>query len=76
MREVSVLVSFKKNKLLISIANSYSGKIESDGELPSNNATGHGFGVKSIKAIAERHNGLCSFEWDNKIFKTRIVMSI
>lgn len=76
MREVSVLVSFKKNKLLISIANSYSGKIESDGELPSNNAAGHGFGVKSIKAIAERHNGLCSFEWDNKIFKTRIVMSI
>lgn len=75
-REVYVILSVRKNKLLISVTNPYSGKIESDSDLPTSHTAGHGFGVKSIKAIAERHSGLCSFEWDNNVFKTRIVMNI
>lgn len=75
-KTVTVMLAVKKNKLLISVSNPYSGIIESNGELPINTAEGHGFGVKSIKAIAERHNGICSFEWNDSIFTIRIVMSI
>ena len=76
VKEVSVDLRTKKNKLLISVTNPYSGTIETENGLPVNRDDGHGFGIKSIKAIAERHNGFCSFEWDNNVFKIRIVMNI
>ena len=75
-KEVNAVLTVKKNKLLISVSNPYSGTIESDGETPVNRAKGHGFGVKSIKTIVAHHNGVCSFEWKNNIFLTRIVMSL
>lgn len=74
--EVEVIIKVSKNKLLISVENPYSGVIESEGELPVNHEDGHGFGIKSIRAIAERNNGTCLFEWGNNMFKTRIVMEM
>lgn len=76
IKNVDVVLTVNKNKLLISVTNPYSGTIEAEDEMPVNRENGHGFGVKSIKAITERHNGICSFEWENNVFKTRIVMEV
>lgn len=75
-KEVKAFIAVKKNKLLISVSNPYNGIITADAGLPVNTADGHGFGIKSINAIAGRYNGNCSFEWENNIFKARIVMSV
>lgn len=75
-KTVNVNLQVKKNKLLISVKNPYTGLIEVKDELPTNIADGHGFGIKSIKTIVEHHNGIYSFDWDNNTFKTRIVMNI
>jgi len=34
----------------------------------------HGYGTKSIAAIADKYNGLYAFTAENGIFKTRIIL--
>ncbi len=75
-REISAMLTAKNSKLLISVTNSYEGTIETEDGVPSSGEDGHGFGVKSIRAIAHRYDGECLFEWSDGEFRTRIVMNM
>ena len=65
-----------KDKLLIYISNPYVGAVAMRGGLPQSRRTGHGFGVKSIKLIVEKHAGYCSFEAQEGLFTLKIVLPL
>lgn len=75
---VNVSLQIHKGNLLLQIENSYSGEIEMKGELPISSQQDHGFGVKSIVLIVEKHKGYYSFEpdADSHIFTTKIVLPL
>lgn len=64
----------KNDKLLIEITNSFEGKLMLAGGIPISNSENHGYGTKSIAAIAEKYNGVYSFTAENGIFTTRVIL--
>ncbi len=65
-----------KDKLLLYISNPYSGTIVLQDGLPESPRPGHGFGVKSIKLIVEKHAGYCSFETGGGVFILKVVLPL
>ncbi|WP_352416143.1 sensor histidine kinase [Oscillibacter ruminantium] len=61
-------------KLLLLVENPYAGEVRLENGLPVARRAGHGFGVKSMASIVERHGGLCSFSAENGVFTLRIVL--
>lgn len=78
LRKVYFQAIINDNKLVISTENAYSGVIEMDGDLPKsgNKEAGHGFGIKSIVDIVDRHNGLYSIETEGGIFILRLMLPL
>lgn len=65
-----------KDKLLIYISNPYLGTVAMRDNLPQSPRPGHGFGVKSIKLIVEKHAGYCSFETEGGFFILKVVLPL
>jgi len=78
LRKVFIRAVINGYKLIISTENAYVGKIEMEGELPKsrNKEAGHGFGIKSMVSIVERHGGLYSFEAEGGIFVLRLMLPL
>jgi sensor histidine kinase YesM len=74
------VVSFKalvhKNKLLISMDNPYSGEIKMNDRLPQSSLEGHGYGTRSITAIADAHGGQAIFSAKDGIFTLKIMIPL
>lgn len=75
-KTVRVNCQIHKGNLLIYIKNPYQGEIAFRDNLPKSDHPGHGFGVKSIKLIADMHGGFCSFEAKDSIFTLKVVLPI
>ncbi len=78
LRKVFIRAVINSNKLVVSTENAYAGKIDMNGELPKSNSkeAGHGFGVKSIVSIVERHGGLYSIEIEGGIFVLQLMLPL
>lgn len=78
LRKVHIQAVINSGKLVISTENAYVGKLEIEGELPKskNKEAGHGFGIKSMIAIVERHGGLYSFETEGGVFILRLMLPL
>jgi two-component system, LytTR family, sensor histidine kinase AgrC len=78
LRKVFIHAVINNNRLVISTENAYSGTLEMNGELPksSNKEPGHGFGVKSIVSIVERHGGLYSIETEGGVFVLQLMIPL
>jgi hypothetical protein len=78
LRKLYIQAVVNGSQLIISTENAYVGKIEMDGELPKskNKKAGHGFGVKSMIAIVERHGGLYSIEAEGGVFTLQLLLPL
>jgi hypothetical protein len=78
LRKVYIHAIINGGKLVISTENAYVGKLEMEGELPKSKSkeAGHGFGIKSIVGIVERHNGLYSIETEGGVFILRVMIPL
>lgn len=78
IRIISITEQRTKGFLTVRAENYYSGKIEFDGELPasSKGSNEHGFGVKSMKLIAEKYGGGVSVNADGERFMLDIYFLI
>lgn len=61
-------------KTVIQIKNAYQGEIKFADGLPVSGREGHGFGTKSIAALAESHGGAADFSAKDGTFTLRAVM--
>ena len=62
------------HQLLIEIKNPCAGEVVLRDGLPVSKREGHGYGCRSISAIAEHNRGLSSFQAQNGIFTLRVVL--
>lgn len=71
---VRVKCQVHKGNLLILIENTFPGQAEIKNGLPYTNKEGHGYGVKSIKMLVDRHKGYYSFSAEEGLFTVKIVL--
>lgn len=64
----------KRSNLLIEGKNPYAGAIEMKEGLPVSKQSGHGYGCRSIRAIAQRHHGHCSFDAADGLFTLQVIL--
>ncbi|MEG2420856.1 MAG: ATP-binding protein [Oscillospiraceae bacterium] len=76
LRKVCADFRVSKNKLLIEIKNAYAGHVPMEGETPTSTEPGHGYGCKSMRSIAEKRKGFCSFMPTDGIFTLRLVLPL
>lgn len=78
LRKIYIHAVINGGKLVISTENAYMGKIEMEGELPKSKSkeAGHGYGIKSMISIVERHGGLYSIETEGGIFILQLMLPL
>lgn len=75
-RTVTVKMLIHKNKLLISTDNSYSGEIRMKDGLPQSPFDNHGYGTRSIAAIANAHGGQALFSAEGGVFSLKVMIPL
>lgn len=73
---VSLYCGVRLGKLLVEVKNPYDGEVIIKDGLPVSQKSGHGYGSLSIRAIAERGGGICTFKAKNGIFELRFMLPI
>lgn len=78
LRKVYIHAIINGDKLVISTENAYAGVIVMDGDLPKSEQSdpGHGYGIKSMISIVERHGGLYSMETEGGVFILQLLLPL
>lgn len=75
-RTVFIKVMINNSYLLVYIKNSYAGKVVMKSGLPQTSQEEHGYGTRSIAAIAEAHDGHVIFNAKGGVFTLKIMLLI
>lgn len=75
-RHIDVYCALRLSKLLIEIRNPYEGEIHMEDGLPRAQDTAHGYGCRSIRSIAQKHQGVCTFDAAHGVFTLRIAIPL
>lgn len=75
-KQISLYCGVRQNKLLIEIRNPCAGPIAMRDGLPVSDREGHGYGCRSIQAIAQRNGGLCVFSARHGQFLLQIMLPV
>ena len=73
-RWVELYCGMKRNNLLIEVKNPYGGVVEMQDGVPVSRQAGHGYGCRSILAIAQQQHGHCSFEASSGLFTLQVIL--
>ncbi len=78
LRKVYIRAAINNGRLIISTKNAYVGTIDIEGELSKSKTkeVGHGFGIKSMISIVERHGGIYSFETEGGVFILQLLLPL
>ncbi|MEG1140281.1 MAG: GHKL domain-containing protein [Lachnospiraceae bacterium] len=76
LRKVYLSSFINNHKLVFSTENAYEGVIKMQGEWPTSirEEKEHGYGLKSMASIVEKHGGLYSFETEGSIFILQLMI--
>ena len=75
-KHISLYCGVRQNKLLIEIRNPCAGPRAMRDGLPVSDREGHGYGCRSIQAIAQRNGGLCVFSAQQGQFLLQIMLPV
>jgi len=70
----SILFRHDGGKLYLEVQNSCETSVSFQNGIPLSTRSGHGYGCKSIVYITEKYHGICSFELQENIFVTRVIL--
>ena len=76
-RMITLKSNARGDLVVLQVENTYAGDMRlSDEALPHTTKTGsgHGFGLRSIQRLAEKHGGMMSVRAENGVFKLSVVM--
>lgn len=76
-RTIDLQVREKAGLILISVTNRFAGVIEAGAKLPKTKKEDqgwHGFGLKSIRAVAEKYGGLMKVRGEDGVFTLRVTL--
>ena len=75
-RTVSVQVTVYKDKLLLAVENPYAEEISFQKGLPQTSRPEHGYGTRSIAAMAELHGGQALFSANAGVFSLKVMIPL
>ena len=78
-RLIHLTVSAQKGFVLIKVENYFEGQIEFTGDIPKTrkkDKRNHGYGIKSMKHIAEKYNGTTTISAAKKWFEVKILIPL
>ena len=75
-RWVSLYCGVRLGKLLLEIRNPCAERVVMRGGLPVSQREGHGYGCRSIQAIAQRRGGLCAFRMEEGAFLLQFMLPV
>lgn len=75
-RYIDLYCGIRLNKLLIEVKNPYSGEIVLQDGVPVSDRDGHGYGCRSIQAVANRRGGICEFKTERGVFCLRFMVPV
>lgn len=70
----SVILKYEPGRLYLEVQNSCESPVSFQEGIPLSIRDGHGYGCKSVVYIAEKYHGICSFELQENIFTTQVVL--
>lgn len=76
---IEASISIRENKCIIIVSNSVESEIMKNNkalETTKKDAKNHGFGVKSIRTIAEKYGGLVNFYQEKSLFNCQVVLML
>lgn len=73
-RFLYLILHCDENKLFMEVKNSCETPVAFKNDLPLSSKSGHGYGSKSIRYIAEKYHGLYSFQLTENIFTTQVIL--
>ena len=76
-RMITLKSNTRGNMVVLQVENTYEGTVSlTENALPhtTKSGAGHGFGMRSIQQIAEKHGGSMSFRAENGVFKLSVIM--
>lgn len=75
---INVLTHVDENQFVLTVDNSFDGKIKKEGEffLSRKRENARGIGTDAIKAVCEQYDGICKFEVKGKIFMVSVVINM
>jgi sensor histidine kinase regulating citrate/malate metabolism len=74
-RKISIDCREQFGQMHIQISNSFAGGVKFDGEYPVSHREGHGFGTRSIAAVANKYGGVFSFAAEEGLFVTTVLLA-
>jgi Signal transduction histidine kinase regulating citrate/malate metabolism len=74
-RKISIDCREHFGQLYIQIGNPFEGEVVFDGDYPVSRQEGHGFGTRSIAAIAEKYGGIFSFTAEGNLFTATVILN-
>lgn len=75
-KSINLTLMSTDNRISISVSNPVEEDVNTEKLITSkNDKEKHGYGIKSIKTIAQKHDGVVSFSCDNRIFNISINMA-
>ena len=76
-RYIQLSIDLESRELYILLTNRFDGFIkEQDGRILSSREKGHGIGLSSIRATAEKYHGLARFEYHEQEFSASIMLKL
>lgn len=75
-RKIDVVVNTQGANLAVMVKNSYSGEIMRDGDRIVSTKKEGGLGLRSVQAVASRHDGELMTEWDDVTFSAYVLMLV
>lgn len=77
-RFIDISTTIGKGYLIIKIANSFNGLVQSqdDGFFSSKEGTDHGIGLSSVKTLAAKYHGHCSISFEQRVFKVSVSLKL
>jgi sensor histidine kinase regulating citrate/malate metabolism len=78
-RRIDIKSKISKGHLLITITNSFNGLVlhqGGEGLLSTKKGTGHGIGLSSVKAVADKYSGHLASSFDQKVFKVSVSLKL
>lgn len=75
-RVVALYCGIRLGKLLIEVRNPYDTPPVLRNGVPVTDEAGHGYGCRSIQAIAQRRGGLCQFLAEDGTFLLRVMLPV
>ena len=73
-KELALLISYDKGRLVIQLKNSYTGAIKSSLETTKANKLYHGIGLKNVQSVVQKYNGTLDISFSGEIFTVEIIL--